>query len=279
MPQTGGSLGQFHCPESDLQSRQVRGRQPPGRTEWTKLWVRCLLHPSWQHNKGNLGCLTSPLQLQAGTAGRAAVLDQNRHTEYWEHSSPGCDTLKLPPTPFTSKQCFTLKRKCAYSRGFSWCLCLTKERTLPTTKPHSLTLCQHSGNAEASALQGWRGEGHFQGQQRHGFAMRSWCFQLMKYRKGDVSHLARRPASPSLALQLWLWSLSIPVSIPGAQPQHRAQLKALPSPAGPGLLQQFGLSWSAVGTWSDLTSRQDVMLRGEWGPTWFQIHLLTTKPC
>lgn len=70
--------GSVPLPRKWFAKQAGQGKQPPGGTEWTKLWVRCLLHPSWQHNKGNLGCLTSPLELQAGTAGRAVVLEQSR---------------------------------------------------------------------------------------------------------------------------------------------------------------------------------------------------------
>lgn len=89
------------------------------------------------------------------------------------------------PLHLHQKQCFTLKHKRTYSRGFSWNLCVTKYRTRLANPPQNLVLYQHPGNVEASALQGWRGGEHFQRQQRHTqICNEELVFQVNEIQKG-----------------------------------------------------------------------------------------------
>lgn len=114
---------------------------------------------------------------------------------------------KSPLTPFTPKAVFYSKAHLCFTGEDSAGVFVlqSKEHGQQTpTKPHSLPPPWKCTG---------RDEEHFQRQQRHGFAVRSRCFRLMKYKKGDVSHLA----SPSLALQEWLWSHEHPRSTAPAQ--------------------------------------------------------------
>lgn len=68
-----------------------------------------------------------------------------------------------------------------------------------------------------------------------------------------------------------------PVSIPQAQPQYKTQLKASPGPGSPVMLQQSGFTpvkCEHLEAHGPASSRQDMILRAIYGPTWFQIHIL-----
>lgn len=111
----------------------------------------------------------------------------------------------------------------------------------------------------------------------HRTVVRTWCFRLLKYRKGGASYLVRGPASSSLAPRSQaavLWA------------SHEHSLSTKPSwkpcllPASPEMLQQSELtpiSCGHSGVHGHATSSQDVMLRAGHGPTRFQTHILDDK--
>lgn len=178
----------------------------------------------------------------------------------------------LLPCP-NQRQRFTLKTEHAYSRGSSWCLCVTDYRTWLANWPQNPIFYHHTGDAETPELQGWRGGEHFQRQQRH-----TWvCSEDLQ-----VNEIQNRwrilPCQRNCLFKRGPVGMA---AVPWASHKHSHNMK--PSwkpclvPAAQRCCSNRGSPQSAMGGHRHTASRQDVMLTGGHGSTWFQIHILDNK--